>query len=206
MQYYNKIIGGIILTAIGIFIAAISNYTYTEAQIDLIQCQSTGELDISPSPLECDTASIIFNASLIGFLIGILLTIIGLILLIVGIIKRKKSKITNRIPISTQEPIDNLSKDQEIKSVTFNEKKIDDDIHVDELITAKPDEYKNENQNKNEKIFCRYCGKLRPIESEYCARCGRSSNSKSENMKKCIICNSLVSEDSGFCSKCGKEF
>jgi uncharacterized OB-fold protein len=54
----------------------------------------------------------------------------------------------------------------------------DNIIHTDENISSKQYEY------ENEKIYCRYCGKLRPIETEYCPRCGRSSISKSENMKK----------------------
>ena len=92
-------------------------------------------------------------------------------------------------------------KDKKIESNTFSENDINDDIiHTDENIPPKHYEC------KIEKIYCRYCGKLRPIESEYCVRCRRSSNSKSENMKKCAICNSLVGEDSEFCSNCGKEF
>jgi len=200
--YYNKIIGGIILIVLGIFITGISDYNYAKLQTVLKQCQSIEGFGEFLSPAECNNVSTIFSTSMVGSLIGIIVIIIGLILLIVGIVKRKKSKVISRSrnQISSEEIIEEQSKEQEIESNTFNENKIDDSISTDKKVFPKHYEY------ENEKIYCRYCGKLRPIETEYCALCGRSSISKSENMKKCISCNSLVSEDSGFCSNCGKEF
>lgn len=59
---------------------------------------------------------------------------------------------------------------------------------------------------QNDNIYCRYCGKLRPIEGEFCARCGKHSASQVSMMKKCLTCNTSVSEDSNYCSSCGKEF
>jgi RNA polymerase subunit RPABC4/transcription elongation factor Spt4 len=195
--YYNKIIGGIILIILGIFVAGISNYTYTESQTALMQCRSIGGLGEYLSPTQCDNASTIFSSSMVGALIGIIMIVIGLILLIVGLVKGKKSKVIGRRQIPNEETIDDKPIEEGIKFNTFSEKKIDG-ISTDERINSK--EY------ENEKIYCRYCGKQRLIESEYCARCGRSSLSKSEVMKKCVSCNSLVSEDSKFCSNCGKEF
>jgi RNA polymerase subunit RPABC4/transcription elongation factor Spt4 len=200
--YYNKIIGGIIFIVLGIFITGISDYNYAKLQTVLKQCQSIEGFGEFLSPAECNNVSTIFSTSMVGSLIGIIVIIIGLILLIVGIVKRKKSKVISRSrnQIPSEEIIEEQSKEQEIESNTFNENKIDDSIPTDEKMPQKYYEY------ENEKIYCRYCGKIRPIKTEYCSLCGRSSISKSENMKKCIGCNSLVSEDSGFCSNCGKEF
>ena len=203
MGYYNKIIGGIIFIVLGIFVTGISDYNYAKLQTVLKQCQSIEEFGEFLSPAECNNVSILFSTSMVGSLIGIIVIIIGLILLIVGIVKRKKSKVISRSrnQIPSEEIIEEQSKEQEVESNKFIDNNINDDIiHTDENISSKQYEY------ENEKIYCRYCGKLRPIETEYCPRCGRSSISKSENMKKCISCNSLLSEDSGFCSNCGKEF
>jgi len=36
-----------------------------------------------------------------------------------------------------------------------------------------------------EKIYCRYCGKQRPILGEFCPICERSSQTSSTTMKRC---------------------
>lgn len=56
-----------------------------------------------------------------------------------------------------------------------------------------------------DKIYCRYCGKLRQTEGEFCSICGRGSKALSTTMKECPNCNSSVSEDSLFCSSCGSK-
>jgi RNA polymerase subunit RPABC4/transcription elongation factor Spt4 len=194
--YYNKIIGGAVLIFLGIFIIGIANYTYIESQTFLKQCQSFEGFGKYLSPPECNNASIIFTSSIIGTFIGIIMLIIGLIVLIIGLIKRKKFKVTNRSQISNDYIIEDIPIDQELKSNPIEQK-------IDYMTTK---EELNLKESNHEKIYCRYCGKLRPIESEHCARCGRSSLSKSDVMKKCIDCSSIVSEDSKFCSNCGKGF
>jgi RNA polymerase subunit RPABC4/transcription elongation factor Spt4 len=195
--YYNKIIGGVVLILLGIFITGIANYTYIESQTFLKQCQSFERFGEYLSPPECNNASIIFSSSIIGTFIGIIMIIIGLIMLIIGLIKRKKFKVPDRSQIPNDYIIDDIPIDQDLKSNTSSEQKIDYMSTKEEI---------NLKESNHEKIYCRYCGKLRPIESEYCARCGRSSFSKSDVMKKCIDCSSIVSEDSIFCSNCGKGF
>ena len=96
MEFYNKIIGEIILIVLGIFITEISDYNYAKLQTVLKQCQSIEGFGEFLSPTECNNASIISLTSMVGSLIGIIIIIIGLILLIVGIVKRKKSKVINR--------------------------------------------------------------------------------------------------------------
>jgi RNA polymerase subunit RPABC4/transcription elongation factor Spt4 len=64
----------------------------------------------------------------------------------------------------------------------------------------------NKNIISSGEIICRYCGKIRPISLEFCPRCGRGTQSKSEDMKRCVNCNATVVKDSLFCSSCGKEF
>jgi hypothetical protein len=53
------------------------------------------------------------------------------------------------------------------------------------------------------KIYCRYCGKLKPIEGKFCSLCGRSSKTSSTTMTKCLDCDLPMSEDSEFCANCG---
>jgi hypothetical protein len=57
-----------------------------------------------------------------------------------------------------------------------------------------------------EKPFCRYCGMKRPLEGEFCSRCGRSLLSTTTTSKKCQNCRATMSDDSIFCANCGKEF
>ena len=57
-----------------------------------------------------------------------------------------------------------------------------------------------------QKVYCRYCGKERPISGDHCTLCGMSSESVSTNMKQCSVCGATVSEDSKFCSNCSTEF
>jgi RNA polymerase subunit RPABC4/transcription elongation factor Spt4/uncharacterized membrane protein len=194
--YYNKIIGGIVLIFLGIFVTGIANYTYIESQPFLKQCKSFEGFGDYLSPPECNNASIIFTSSIIATFIGIIMIIIGLIVLIIGLIKRKKFKATNKSQILNDYIIDDIPIDQELKSSNFEQ-------NIDYMSTKKD---LNLKENNYEKIYCRYCGKLRPLESEHCARCGKSSLSKSDRIKKCIDCSSIVSEDSKFCSNCGKEF
>ena len=56
------------------------------------------------------------------------------------------------------------------------------------------------------KMFCRYCGKLRPVEGEFCAECGKSMKSATAETKKCIHCSASMSNDSEFCANCGRKF
>jgi hypothetical protein len=58
----------------------------------------------------------------------------------------------------------------------------------------------------NGKIFCRYCGKLRPVSGTLCSECAKPSESKSTTSKKCIHCQASMSEDSEFCANCGRKF
>ena len=57
-----------------------------------------------------------------------------------------------------------------------------------------------------EEPFCRYCGMKRPLEGEFCSRCGRSLLSTTTTSKKCQNCRATMSDDSIFCANCGKEF
>ena len=57
-----------------------------------------------------------------------------------------------------------------------------------------------------EKPFCRYCGMKRPLEEEFCSRCGRGLLSTTTTSKKCQNCGATMSDDSIFCANCGKEF
>ena len=58
----------------------------------------------------------------------------------------------------------------------------------------------------SKKMFCRYCGKLRPIEGDFCAECGKSMKSATSETKKCIHCSAFMSNDSEFCASCGRKF
>jgi RNA polymerase subunit RPABC4/transcription elongation factor Spt4 len=64
---------------------------------------------------------------------------------------------------------------------------------------------KNSKKSQDNKIYCRYCGKTRPLESEYCPRCGKSSISRSDQLVDCNNCHSLISKDSQYCSNCGHD-
>ena len=151
MGYHIKIIVGIILIVLGIFITVISDYNYSKLQTVLKQCQSIERFGEFLSPAECNNVSLIFSTSMVGSLIGIIVIIIGLILLIVGIVKRKKSKVISRSrnQISSEEIIEDQSKEQEIESNTVNENKIDDSIPTGKKIFPKYYEY------ENEKIYCK---------------------------------------------------
>jgi DNA-directed RNA polymerase subunit RPC12/RpoP len=59
---------------------------------------------------------------------------------------------------------------------------------------------------ESEKPFCRYCGMKRPLEEEFCSRCGRRLLSTTTTSKKCQNCRATMSDDSIFCANCGKEF
>lgn len=175
MGYYKKIIGGIILIILGIPAIGISSWLYDQASIVLSQCNSIGGLPRFLSPEDCSNASIASSVSLVGLLIGGIMILVGLILLIVGIVKGKKPKVIGSTKIE-------------------NEK----------VINLPHQELSDSKVSQNEKIYCRYCGKVRPLEGEYCPRCGKSSISQSaEEIIECKSCHSLVSEDSRYCSNCG---
>jgi hypothetical protein len=55
-------------------------------------------------------------------------------------------------------------------------------------------------------IFCRYCGKKRPISQDFCSICGRSSHATSTGMKKCTVCKATMSDDSNYCANCDQKF
>lgn len=59
---------------------------------------------------------------------------------------------------------------------------------------------------RENKIFCRYCGKLRPVSGSFCSECGKSSESTSTIPKKCTYCSATMTQDSEFCANCGRKF
>jgi len=176
MGYYKKVIGGIILIIIGIPFIGISIWLYDQASIGLSYCNSFGGIGHLLFE-DCDTASIVSSASLVGLLIGGLMFLVGIILLIVGIVKGKKPKV--------------------VENNKF--------IHEEQGINRISKEWKNSKEFHGNQIYCRYCGRTRPLESEYCPRCGKSSISKSEQLIDCNNCHSLISEDSRYCSNCGND-
>ena len=173
MGYYRKIINGIILIIIGIPSIGISSWLYDQATIGLHYCNSFGYIGHLLFE-DCNTASIVSSATLIGSLIGFLMILAGIIFLIVGIVKCKKPKV--------------------IKS---NQLKQEKDINpvFDKLTKSK------ESQDNN--IYCRYCGKTRPLEGKLCPRCGKAS--QSEQLVECNSCHSLISDYSRYCSNCGMD-
>ena len=92
MGYYRKIIDGIILIIIGIPSIGISSWLYDQATIGLHYCNSFGYIGHLLFE-DCNTASIVSSATLIGSLIGFLMILAGIIFLIVGIVKCKKPKV-----------------------------------------------------------------------------------------------------------------
>jgi Double zinc ribbon len=58
-------------------------------------------------------------------------------------------------------------------------------------------------QTTSMSVYCRYCGKKRPITFDSCPLCGRSLTTSSSAMKQCIVCDASMSEDSLFCANCG---
>ena len=56
------------------------------------------------------------------------------------------------------------------------------------------------------KIFCRYCGKLRPLAGTNCSECGKPTMSSVTATKGCSYCTAAVSADSEFCANCGRRF
>ena len=175
MGFYRKIIGGIILIILGIPSIGISIWLYDQAAIVLSYCNSLSGLPRFLAPEDCSNASIASSASLVGLLIGGLMFLIGITLLIVGIVKGKKPKVS--------------------VSNKFNQEET--------VINPISNESKNFKESQDNKIYCRYCGKTKPLESEYCPRCGISSISKAEQLIDCNNCHSLISEDSRYCSNCG---
>src|SRR5687768_11498740 len=154
MGYYRKIIGGIILIILGIPSIGISIWLYDEASTVLSYCNSLSGLPRFLAPEDCSNASIISSASLVGLLIGGLMILIGIILLIVGIVKGKKPKV--------------------VESNKF--------IQEEKVINPISNKRKNSIESQVNIIYCRYCGKTKPLESEYCSRCGKSSISRSERL------------------------
>ena len=57
-----------------------------------------------------------------------------------------------------------------------------------------------------DKIFCRWCGKLRSVVGTFCSECGKSIKSDSVTLKICIYCSGSMSDDSVFCANCGRKF
>lgn len=92
MSYYIKIINGIILIIIGISSIGISSWLYDQATIGLSYCNSFGDIGYLLFE-DCNTASIVYSATLIDLLTGSLMIIAGIILLIVGIVKCKKPEV-----------------------------------------------------------------------------------------------------------------
>lgn len=56
--------------------------------------------------------------------------------------------------------------------------------------------------SQDNNIYCRYCGKTRPLEGKICSRCGKDS-SQSEQHVECNSCHYLISDNSRYCSNCG---
>ena len=56
------------------------------------------------------------------------------------------------------------------------------------------------------KVFCRYCGKLRPLAGTNCSECGKPTISSVTERKKCTFCAASMSADSEFCANCGRKF
>ena len=56
-----------------------------------------------------------------------------------------------------------------------------------------------------EKIYCRYCGRIRPVSAELCSECGVRSSRASYEFKTCTSCNFSLSSDSRFCGNCGQQ-
>jgi RNA polymerase subunit RPABC4/transcription elongation factor Spt4 len=177
MGYYRKIIGGIILIIFGIPAIGISSWLQNEASTVLSYCNSLSGLPRFLAPEDCSNASLVSSASLVGLLIGGLMILIGIILLIVGIVRGKKPKV--------------------IESNKLNQEK--------KGINPISNEIKNSKESQVNIIYCRYCGKTKPLESQYCPRCGKSSISKFERLIDCNNCHSLISEDSRYCSSCGHD-
>ena len=57
-----------------------------------------------------------------------------------------------------------------------------------------------------DKIFCRWCGKLRSVVGTFCPECGKSIRSANTALKICIFCSGTMSDDSVFCANCGRKF
>ena len=62
------------------------------------------------------------------------------------------------------------------------------------------------NRNKSGKVFCRYCGKLRPVSGTNCSECGKPTMSSVTETKMCSFCAATMSADSEFCANCRRKF
>jgi membrane protease subunit (stomatin/prohibitin family) len=56
------------------------------------------------------------------------------------------------------------------------------------------------------RVFCRYCGRMRPVAGTNCSECGKPTVSSVFQVKKCDFCAASMSADSEFCANCGRKF
>lgn len=179
--------GGIILLVVGLIVTAIGAYFYTIQQQNIEACSTftggLGQFFDSENRAICERAPSIAFTSLMVLIVGIIMIIIGGILAGIGFTRKSVQTMAG--------------------SVTGGEKK-------GRITQIEPVNLNMSQQlNTTDKIYCRYCGKLRPATGNYCPLCGRSTSTyvnRGKGMKQCIKCSSLSSDDSLFCSNCGRRF
>jgi RNA polymerase subunit RPABC4/transcription elongation factor Spt4 len=57
-----------------------------------------------------------------------------------------------------------------------------------------------------EKVFCRNCGRMGLVSSNFCPGCGIDQRQSSNASKHCTHCGTDVSSESAFCGLCGWKF
>lgn len=171
----GKIIGGIISLVLGIIIFAASMFFHNVQTNNMEYCNSLfGGLQQgldTQTAQQCSNAGAIIAGALGGMLLGGALALIGLILVIVSAVHQGTKK--RKVAAHQSDPISDGKPTTNISS-QFATKTV-------------------------QKVYCRYCGKERPISGDFCSLCGRSSLSVSTNMKHCNVCEATMTEDSKFC-------
>jgi len=56
------------------------------------------------------------------------------------------------------------------------------------------------------KTFCRFCGRLGVLSTNFCSGCGKSQGGLSDSLKKCRQCGKEINSESEFCGNCGWKF